>query len=218
TIETADGSIISYEYEQYRLPLDLEEIPENVQDAFVMTEDKRFYDHSGLDFRSIFRALYKDIISRSKAEGGSTITQQVAKNLFLTNDKSWPTKTKEVIIALYLEKEISKDEILELYLNAIYFGQGQYGIEAASNKFFYKSADELTLDEAALLAGIVNAPNGYSPIDHPEKALERRNLVLERMYEGDIISESEKEEAGEQELDLDISQRKSNPAYQAYVD
>src|SRR5699024_8523703 len=100
----------------------------------------------------------------------------------------------------------------------IYFGQGQYGIEAASNKFFYKSADELTLDEAALLAGIVNAPNGYSPIDHPEKALERRNLVLERMYEGDIISESEKEEAGEQELDLDISQRKSNPAYQAYVD
>lgn len=218
TIETEDGTIISYEYDQYRLPLDLEEIPEDVQDAFVMTEDKRFYSHSGLDFRSIFRALYKDIISRSKAEGGSTITQQVAKNLFLTNDKSWLRKTKEVMIALYLEREFSKDEILELYLNAIYFGQGQYGVEAASNKFFYKSADELTLDESALLAGIVNAPNGYSPIDHPEKALDRRNLVLERMYEGDIITEEEKEEAGEQDLGLNVSQQKSNPAYQAYVD
>src|SRR5699024_44014 len=155
-------------------------------------------------------------ISRSKAEGGSTITQQVAKNLFLTNDKSWLRKTKEVMIALYLEREFSKDEILELYLNAIYFAQRQYGIEDASNKFFYKLADELTWDEADIFAENVNAPNGYSPIDHPEKALERRNLVLERMYEGDIISESEKEEAGEQELDLDISQRKSNPAYQAY--
>src|SRR5699024_12494870 len=100
-------------------------------------------------------------ISRSKAEGGSTITQQVAKNLFLTNDKSWLRKTKEVMIALYLEREFSKDEILELYLNAIYFSQRQYGIEDASNKFFYKSADDWTLDEASLLAGIVNAPSVF---------------------------------------------------------
>lgn len=218
TIETEDGEIIWYLYDQYRLPVDLEEVPEHVQEAFVMTEDKRFYSHSGVDFRSIVRAVYKDIIARDKVEGGSTITQQLAKNLFLTNDKSWLRKTKEVMIALYLEREFTKSEILEMYLNVIYFGQGQYGIEAASNKFFYKSVEDLNLEEAALLAGLVNAPNGYSPVDHPEKALKRRNLVLQRMYEGDVITKEEMEEAQGKEIELKLSQRKFNPAYQTYVD
>src|SRR5690625_3587161 len=134
TIETEDGEIIWYLYDQYRLPVDLDQIPDHVQDAFIAIEDKRFYSHSGVDFRSIMRAIYRDILARSKVEGASTITQQLAKNLFLTNDKSWFRKTKEVMIALYLEREFTKDEILEMYLNVIYFGQGQYGIEAASNK------------------------------------------------------------------------------------
>src|SRR5699024_9817889 len=106
-------------YEQNRKHVTLEEILEDIQNAFVDTEDKMFYTHSGVDFRSIMRALYKDIISRSKAEGASTITQQLAKNLFLSNDKSWLRKTKEVMIALYLEREYSKDEILEMYMNVI---------------------------------------------------------------------------------------------------
>src|SRR5699024_6092646 len=143
----------------------------------------------------VVRAIYKDIIARSKVEGGSTITQQLAKNLFLSNDKSWLRKTKEVMISLYLEREYTKDEILEMYLNAIYFGQGKYGIEAAANKYFYKSVDELSIDETALLAGMVNAPNGYSPIDHPDRAIKRRNLVLERMYDGGSITEEEMKEA-----------------------
>src|SRR5690625_2906001 len=132
---------------------------------------------------AIIQSIYLDILARSKVKGASTITQQLAKNLFLTNEKTWLRKTKEAMIALYLEREFTKDEILEMYLNVVYFGQGQYGIEAAANKYFYKSVDELTLEEGALLAGMLKAPNGYSPIEHPEKAESRRNVVLEAMAE-----------------------------------
>lgn len=218
TVETEDGEILWYLYDEYRLPVSLEEMPDHVKDAFIAVEDKRFYSHSGVDVRSIFRALYKDIIARSKVEGASTITQQLAKNLFLTNDKSWLRKTKEAMIALYLEREFTKDEILEMYLNVIYFGQGQYGVEAASNKFFYKSVEDLTLEEAALLAGIVNAPNGYSPIEHPDKAKSRRNIVLDRMVADEVITAEAAEEAKNKEITLNISQRKNNPAYHTIVD
>lgn len=218
TVENEEGEILWYLYDEYRLPVDLEEIPEHVKEAFVAVEDKRFYSHGGVDIRSIFRAVYKDIIARSKVEGASTITQQLAKNLFLSNDKSWMRKTKEAMIALYLEREFTKDEILEMYLNVIYFGQGQYGVEAASNKFFYKSVEDLSVEEAALLAGIVNAPNGYSPIDHPEKAKERRNVVLDRMANEEIITEDRAEEAKAKEIELNVSQRKNNPAYNTIVD
>ncbi|MEI3607829.1 PBP1A family penicillin-binding protein [Pseudogracilibacillus sp. SE30717A] len=218
TIETEDGEIIWYLYDQYRLPVDLEQVPDHVQDAFIAIEDKRFYTHSGVDFRSIMRALYKDIIARSKVEGASTITQQLAKNLFLTNDKSWLRKTKEVMIALYLEREFTKDEILEMYLNAVYFGEGQYGIEAASNKYFYKSVEDLTLEEGALLAGMVKAPNGYSPIEHEEKAKNRRNVVLNSMSELEYITPEEAKTAQEKEIQLNIAQRKINPAYHTFVD
>ena len=181
TIETTDGDVLWYLYDEFRLPVKLDDIPEHVQEAFIAIEDRRFYHHTGVDLRSIARAVYRDIVARDKKEGASTITQQLAKNLFLTNDKSWWRKIKEAMIALYLEREYTKDQLLEMYLNVIYFGQGQYGVEAAANRFFHKSVDELTLEEGALLAGIIKAPNGYSPIEHPEKALERRNLVLESM-------------------------------------
>lgn len=218
TIETEDGEVIWYLYNEYRLPVKLEQIPEHVQQAFVAVEDKRFYTHSGVDLKSIGRAVYRDIVSRSKAEGASTLTQQLAKNLFLTNDKSWFRKIKEAMIAIYLEREYSKDDILEMYLNAIYFGQGQYGLEAAANKYFYKSVEDLTLEEAALFAGMVKAPNGYSPIDHPEKALKRRNLVLEKMAEENYISKEDMQEAQSKNIELNISTRKYNPAHHAYVD
>lgn len=218
TIETADGEIIKYLYDEFRLPVNIDQIPDHVQDAFVTIEDKRFYQHTGVDYRAIMRAIYRDIITRSKAEGASTLTQQLAKNLFLTNDKTFLRKTKEIMIALYIEREYSKDDILEMYLNAVYFGQGQYGIEAAANKYFYKSVDELTLEEAALLAGMVKAPNGYSPIDHPEKAKERRDLVLQTMFAEEKITEDELMTALDKDLGLNVSSRKQNVAYDAYVD
>src|SRR5699024_4846171 len=201
-----------------RLPISLDEIPDHVIDAVIAIEDKRFYEHNGVDFRSIVRALYRDLIARSKVEGASTITQQLAKNVYLTSDKTSLRKTKEAMIALYLEREFTKDEILEMYLNVVYFGQGQYGIEAAANKYFYKSAKDLTLEEGALLAGMLKAPNGYSPIDHPEKAEKRRNIVLEAMAEQGMITEEEKVVAAEKDLNLNVSQRKLNPAYHTIVD
>lgn len=218
TIETTDGEIIWYLYDEFRLPVSLEHIPKHVQDAFIAIEDRRFYSHTGVDLRSITRAVYRDIVARDKREGGSTITQQLAKNLFLTNDKSWWRKIKEAMIALYLEREFTKEQILEMYLNVIYFGQGQYGVEAAANKFFHKSVDELTLEEGALLAGIIKAPNGYSPIDHPEKALERRNLVLETMEELDYITKEEMNQAVSKDITLNISTRKINPAHHTIAD
>lgn len=218
TIETVNGDIIWNLYDEYRIPISLEEIPKHVQNAFISIEDRRFYDHRGVDYRSIMRAVYRDIVARSKVEGASTITQQLAKNLFLTNDKSWLRKTKEVMVALYLERELKKDDILELYLNAIYFGQGQYGIEAASQKYFSKTTSELTIEEGALLAGIVKAPNGYSPIEHPEKAKTRRDLVIKAMYELEMITEEEKNEALNKDLNLNVSVRKIDPSVQSFVD
>src|SRR5699024_5910284 len=164
TILTEEGDVVGKLYEENRVPVKIEDIPEHVLDAYIAIED-----------RSIFRAIYRDIIARSKVEGGSTITQQLAKNLFFTNDKSWLRKTKEVMAAIYLERNFSKNEILEMYLNTIYFGSGVYGIETASQKFFSKPVTELTLEEGALFAGIAKAPNGYSPINYPEKAIDRRN-------------------------------------------
>lgn len=218
TIETTDGEIIWYLYDEFRLPVSLENIPEHVQDAFIAIEDRRFYSHTGVDLRSIIRAVYKDIVARDKVEGASTITQQLAKNLFLTNDKSWIRKIKEAMIALHLEREYTKDQILEMYLNVIYFGQGQYGLEAAANRFFHKSVEELTLEEGALLAGIIKAPNGYSPINHPEKALERRDIVLDTMAELGYITKTEANEAKAKGLELNITKRKVNPAHYTIVD
>lgn len=218
TIETSDGEIIWYLYDEYRLPVKMDEIPEHVVNAFIATEDKRYFNHSGVDFKSITRAIYRDVVARSKVEGASTITQQLAKNIFLTNDKTWLRKTKEMMIALYIEREYTKDEILEMYLNVIYFGHGQYGVEAAANKFFFKSVSELTVDEGAMLAGMVKAPNTYSPINDMEKSYERRNLTLQLMHDAGYIDEKKLEEALATEITLNISDRTLHPAHHSYAD
>ncbi len=218
TIETTDGEVVWELYEEYRKPISLKEMPEDLKNAFIAIEDKRFYEHTGVDFRAILRAVYKDVLARSKVEGASTITQQLAKNMFLTNDKTWLRKTKEVMVALYLEREFTKDEILEKYINVIYFGRGKYGIEAISEEFFQKPASELKLSESALLAGIVNAPNGFSPIEHPEKAKKRRNLVLSVMHDSGSITENEMKEAQQTDINLNLAEKKTNQAEQSYVD
>ncbi|UOR13193.1 transglycosylase domain-containing protein [Halobacillus amylolyticus] len=181
TVETVEGEVIERIYTENRMLVDISQIPEHVQQAFVAIEDSRFYEHAGVDFKSVLRAVYRDIITMDKVEGASTITQQLAKNLFLSNDKSWMRKTKEVMAAIYLERNFTKDEILELYLNRIYFGNGAYGVEAASQTYFNKSVSELTVPQGALLAALPKAPNNYSPFENPERAEDRRNIVLSRM-------------------------------------
>ncbi|MFC4304766.1 transglycosylase domain-containing protein [Cohnella boryungensis] len=172
------------------------EIPKLLQDAFVATEDKRFYSHSGVDLLGIGRALVKDVIARSAVEGASTITQQLAKNLFLNADKTIFRKGTEASIALALEQQKSKQEILELYLNRIYFGKGQYGVKTAAKYYFgVTDLEKLKLWQIATLAGIPKAPGVYNPVSNPEKSMERRAVVLKLMFDQGLITEEEKEAA-----------------------
>lgn len=218
TIETTEGEVIAKIYEENRQPIELAEVPEHVIQAFVAIEDRRFYQHAGIDFKSIVRAVYRDIVAFSKVEGASTITQQLAKNLFLSNDKTWMRKTKEAMAAIYLERTFSKDEILELYLNAIYFGHGVYGIEAAAQKYFSKSAQDLTIAEGALLAGIINSPGKYSPIEHPEEALARRQLVLQNMAKASYISVEQSLAESGKTLGLQVKDDELSPWNDSYID
>lgn len=218
TIETSDGKVISKLYNENRTPVSIEKIPDHVQNAFVAIEDRRFYTHAGVDFQSVVRAVFRDIIAMDKVEGASTITQQLAKNLFLHNDKTWMRKTKEVMAAIHLERKFSKKRILELYLNEIYFGHGVYGLEAASQKFFSKSVNYLTLTEGALLAGLAKAPNGYSPIDQPDKAKTRRNIVLQAMGDAGKISTEKRLQTQGKSLGLQVKEHETNPWADSYID
>ncbi|AFC33801.1 hypothetical protein PM3016_7225 [Paenibacillus mucilaginosus 3016] len=172
------------------VPVPLTQVPENLRNAVIAVEDRRFYEHKGFDLWSISRALLRDLQAGSMKEGGSTITQQLAKNLFLESDKTLTRKIKELGYAIKINFTYSKDEILELYLNSIYMGEGRYGVEGAAQQYFGKSVKDLTLEECALLAGLPKAPTTYSPMKNPDKSLERRNLVLSLMKEQSFISEA----------------------------
>ncbi|ENH95584.1 penicillin-binding protein 1 [Gracilibacillus halophilus YIM-C55.5] len=188
TIVTDDGTEIGKIYSENRAYVDIEDIPDHVQSAFLAVEDQRFFDHAGISFPAVARAVFRDVIAMEKAEGGSTITQQLAKNLFLSNDKTWMRKTKEVMASLYLERNYSKEKILELYVNEIYFAHGIYGVGTAADYYFDKEVSALTIEEAAMLAGLVKAPNTYSPYQNVEQAKQRRNVVLELMQDYGTIS------------------------------
>ncbi|MFC5467658.1 PBP1A family penicillin-binding protein [Cohnella suwonensis] len=193
-----DGNQVSklYVAEGNREFVPFAEIPKQLQDAFVATEDKRFYEHSGVDLFGIGRALVKDVIARSAVEGASTITQQLAKNIFLNADKTIFRKGTEASIALALEQKMSKQEILELYLNRIYFGKGQYGIKTAAKYYFGVSdLNNLKLWQIATLAGIPKAPGVYNPVSNPEKSMARRDVVLKLMVDQGLITEAERAEA-----------------------
>ena len=176
---------------QKRVYVPLEDIPDIVIKAFISAEDRNFYKHSGIDPGAILRALITNIKAGRIVQGGSTITQQLAKNLFLTRERTLRRKIKEALLAIKIEKTFSKDKILELYLNQIYLGQGAYGVEAASRIYFGKSVRELSLEEAALLAGLPKAPSKFNPFVSPELAKKRRNYVLRRMLEDGYITEEE---------------------------
>lgn len=167
------------------------DIPTHTKNAFVAIEDKRFYSHKGIDYRGLLRASFNNLKSFSFKEGASTISQQLIKNTHLTNEKTLKRKILEIKLAKQLEKKFSKDEILEKYLNTIYFGDGCYGITAASKHYFNKKTCELDLNESAVLAGIIKAPSNYSPFNNPEKCNERKNVVLKEMLLQSYISEKD---------------------------
>src|SRR5438034_6518842 len=185
-----------------RIFVPLAQIPKPLRDAIISTEDARFYSHYGVDPTGIARAIYQNFRRGRIVEGGSTITQQLAKVLFLTPDKSLERKLKEAVLALELERRYSKNRILELYLNQIYFGHGAFGVEAAARTFFGKGVGELNVREGALLAGLPRAPSAYSPFDHADAAKRRREIVLRRMVDFGALKEDEGKRLARSDLGL----------------
>ena len=180
---------------QKRFYVSIEKIPQKLIHAFVAAEDRNFFEHSGIDLGAILRAMIRNIKAGRIVQGGSTITQQLAKNLFLTRERTLKRKFKEALLAIKIERTFDKKKILELYLNQIYLGNGAYGVEAASRVYFGKEVKDLTLEESALLAGLPKAPSRFNPFNNPELAKVRRNYVLKRMLEEGYITQEEYESA-----------------------
>ena len=189
-IYSADNVLLAELFVEKRDPVPLKAIPDDLKKALIATEDRKFYQHSGVDLKGILRALISDIRAGKFVEGASTITQQLAKTLFLTSRKTVLRKIKEAFLAFQLERRYTKDEILELYLNQVYFGSGAYGVESAARLFFGKPAKDLTLAQCALIAGLPKSPSRYSPLIDKDLAIKRRNIVLKQMKDTGIISET----------------------------
>lgn len=180
---SSDGDLIAEYGRERRAPVDIQDVPQHVKQAFVSAEDDRFFSHPGVDWQGLLRAVYVVATTGEKSQGGSTITMQVARNLFLDRSKRYSRKIKEILLALRLERELGKDRILELYLNTIFFGNRAWGVASAAQIYYDKTLDELTLAETAMIAGLPKAPSAYNPIANPERAKQRRNYVLRRMHE-----------------------------------
>jgi len=189
TLLAADGSLIASYGDLYGNTLKLSDLPAYLPQAVIATEDRRFYSHFGIDLLGLARALYVDVRAGRMVQGGSGITQQLAKNVFLTPERSLHRKGQEVLLALWLERHFSKEQILELYLNRVYFGAGTYGVDAAARKYFGKSARDVSLFEAALLAGMLKAPSKYNPLNDKKLAQARATVVLGNMQDAGYIDE-----------------------------
>jgi penicillin-binding protein 1A len=197
-----DGRKIGEFYNERRIVIPLSEMPDNLINAFVAAEDSRFREHPGIDIQSIFRAFIKNFQAGAITQGGSTITQQVTKSFLLTPERTYERKIKEAILAYRIEKKFTKDEILFLYLNQIYLGNGAYGVEAAAENYFGKQAGDLNLAECAMLAGLPQAPSRYSPFQFPDRAKQRQIYALNRMKEEGMITNMDVTEAIETPLDI----------------
>lgn len=193
-IVTQDGKLISEIGTKKRIPLEYSEIPERMTQAIISAEDERFFEHSGVDYKGLARAVYELISTGSKQSGGSTITMQVARNFFLTREKSYLRKFNEIILSYKIESELSKQEILALYLNKIFLGYRSYGVAAAAQTYYGRPLAELTIDEYAMIAGLPKAPSAFNPIANPTRAIQRRDYVLRRMNELNFISKEEMEQ------------------------
>ena len=190
-VHSADGSVLVSLGPSYGQWLDYGQLPQTMKTAMVAVEDRRFNNHPGVDPLGIVRSFYVRASKGRFTQGGSTITQQLARNVFLTNDKTWTRKLREMVLALAIERKFSKDQILELYLNRVYFGGGAYGVDAASRKFFGHPADRLSLGEAAIIAGLVKAPSNYSPTADAKAAVGRAGVVLGVMREQGLVTDAQ---------------------------
>ncbi len=202
TVYSDDNRKIAEFYRERRVVVPLEQIPKQLQQAFIAAEDSRFYKHQGIDIYSIIRAFFKNLEAGTIVQGGSTITQQVTKSFLLTPERSYERKIKEALLAYQIDKAFSKDEILYLYLNQIYLGHGAYGVQAAAENYFGKDAKDLNLAECAILAGLPQAPSRYSPFHYPERARQRQIYVLNRMVEEGFVTQIQASEAISTELDI----------------
>src|SRR5271167_1650212 len=180
------------------------DFPKVLRDALISTEDKEFESHWGVDVWRVFGAAWRDILQESRAQGASTLTMQLSRNLFLSPDRNFRRKIQEVMLAIQIERRFTKRQIFALYANQIYLGHGVYGFEAGANYYFSKKARDLTLEEAALLAGLPKAPNAYSPINNPERSLRRRNVVINNMLEDGKITAEEAQRAKNSPILLDV--------------
>ena len=202
SIYSEDGEIIKtftpYKFEK----ITIDEVPADLKNAFLSTEDRNFYRHRGFDTIGLIRSILVNIQAGSVKQGASTITQQLARILFLSNERTFDRKIKELIIAHRIEKTITKDEILEMYLNAVYLGSGAYGVQSASKTYFDKEIGQLTLAEMALIAGLPQAPSVYTPLRNPDMAVKRRNAVLRKMYRNNCITKEQYEKAKQEPLNL----------------
>ncbi len=190
-IVTKDNKLISEIGTKKRLPLDYHEIPERMTQAIISSEDENFFEHGGVDYKGLGRAVYELITTGHKKSGGSTITMQVARNFYLSKEKTYLRKLNEIMLSYKIEAELSKQEILALYLNKIFLGYRSYGVAAAANTYYGKPISELSLDEFAMIAGLPKAPSAYNPIINPSRAIVRRNYVLARMFDQKYITEEE---------------------------
>ena len=203
-VYTRDGKLIAEFGEKKRAPVRIDDVPEKLIQAILAAEDDRFYIHPGVDYQGILRAGFKLIRTGEKAQGGSTITMQVARNFFLSREKTYFRKLNEIFLSFKIENELSKDEILELYVNKMYMGKRAYGVSAAAQIYYGKKTEELTISQLAMLAGLYKAPSAYNPIVNPERALIRRNYVLGRMHKLEFIDDEQFDSAMEEEVTAEL--------------
>lgn len=206
-VYSREGDLIAEYGEKRRIPLTYGEIPQQMVNAFLAAEDDRFFEHPGVDYQGILRAVISLALTGERAQGGSTITMQVARNFFLSPEKSYIRKIKEIFLALNIENTLSKQEILALYLNKIYLGKRAYGVGAAAQIYYNKTVSELSISQIAMIAGLPKAPSTYNPVNNPARATIRRDYVLGRMLELDMISQTEYEEG----LNTDIEAKRYAP-------
>jgi len=207
TVTTADGTVLASYGDLHAGYVDVNDLPSVVPDAVLAIEDRRFYEHFGVDPIGLARAAAVNLLEGEIVQGGSTITQQLAKNLFLSPERTLSRKIQELLLAFWLEHRFSKDQILTLYLNRVYLGAGTYGVEAASQRYFGKSARRLSLAEAAMLAGLLKAPSRYAPTRDLARARDRADQVLAAMVEADMITAEVAQAARERPATLGGRQR-----------
>ena len=213
--DTTSGSPIYYSSDKKIVSVST--LQPHTLNAFIAIEDKRFYEHNGYDLKRIIKASLVNLKNHSKTQGASTITQQLVKNILLNSEKTYSRKFKEVLLAVKTENNFSKEEILSMYLNSIYFGSNAYGIENASNLYFDKGANELTINESAILAGIIKSPVYYSPINYPENCFKRKNVVLKQMYDNNYISLDQYNENIQKPIEVSFNKNNYDNSYNQQV-